>query len=276
MASTDDDDVVTGRRTMTQSAYADDRHLRSRVAIFSYAQGPVDPFWRLSPVPWDGSQVVADVGCGSGFDLRQLVPAGRCRHALGIDLSAGMLAPLAGLRDQGRLTLIRGDAQRLPLRDDSADVGLAMHMLYHVPDLPAAVGELRRIVVPGGTVLASTSSPSSMAEVHDVLEAAVAGALGRPVPVLPALSFTTETGAAILGHAFSDVTRHDHAVPLAFPDAQPVVGYLASIREPVERTVGVPFSFDAVLEEVAARVEQVIREQGSFRATSRSGVFVCR
>jgi SAM-dependent methyltransferase len=276
MGQADDDDVVTGRRTLTQSAYADDRHLRSRAAIFSYAQGPVDPFWRLSHVPWDGSQVVADVGCGSGYDLRQLVPAGRCRHAVGIDLSAGMLRPLAGLRDQGRLTLLQGDAQRLPLRDGSADVGLAMHMLYHVPDLPAAVGELRRVVAPGGTVLASTNSPGSLAEVNDVLAAAVARVVGRAVPVLPPMSFTTETGAAILGQAFSDVTRHDHAVQLAFPAAPPVLAYLASIREPVERTVGVPIRFDAVLEEVGARVEQVIREQGSFRATSRSGVFVCR
>ena len=31
------------------------------------------------------------------------------------------------------------------------DVALAMHMLYHVPDVPAAVAELRRIVKPGGT-----------------------------------------------------------------------------------------------------------------------------
>ena len=85
---------MTGRRTLTRSAYADDRHLRSRLAIFAYADAPVDPRWRTSPVLWDGTQVVADVGCGNGFDLRQLVPEHRCRHAFGLDLSAGMLPSL--------------------------------------------------------------------------------------------------------------------------------------------------------------------------------------
>jgi hypothetical protein len=33
----DDDDPVTGRRMLTRSAYADDRHLRSRMAIYRYA-----------------------------------------------------------------------------------------------------------------------------------------------------------------------------------------------------------------------------------------------
>ncbi len=72
----DRDDPVTGRRMLTDSAYADDRHIRSRLAIFAHAEAPTDPRWRTSFVPWDGTQIVADVGCGSGLDLRQLVPGG--------------------------------------------------------------------------------------------------------------------------------------------------------------------------------------------------------
>ena len=272
----DKDDPVTGRRMLAESAYADDRHIRSRLAIFAYAEASTDPRWRTSFVPWDGTQIVADVGCGSGLDLRQLVPGGRCRHAFGVDLSGGMLRLLADLRRSGRLTPVQADAQQLPLGDGSVDVGLAMHMLYHVPDVRAAVQELRRVVRPGGTVLASTNSAGSLGEVHDLLDAAVLEAVGRPVQVLPALSFTTETGAAFLEGEFSSVTLHRHEVMLAFPSAQPVVGYLNSIRAPIERLVGEPFSFGAVLGGIASRIEQVIRGQGCFRAASRSGVFVCR
>ena len=262
---------------LTRPAYADDRHLRSRMAIFRYAEAPADPGWRISPVAWDGTQVVADVGCGNGFDLRQLVPGGRCRHAFGLDLSGGMLRSLEELAgSSGRLTLIQADAQRLPLRDGVVDVALAMHMLYHVPDVPAAVAELRRIVRPGGTLLASTNSEGGMAEVHDLLDDAVSDVLGRPVRAQPGLSFTTETGAAVLATGFSDVTLHRHEVPLAIPSAEPVVAYLGSIRAPVLRYIGEPLDFDAVLGEVAARVEEVIRERGTFRAVNRSGVFVCR
>jgi len=99
--------------------------------------------------------------------------------------------------------------------------------------------------------------------------------IGRPVRAQPGHSFTTETGAVILA-AFSDVTLHQHELPLAIPSAEPVVTYLDSIREPVLRYLGEPLDFDAVLGLVAARVEEVIRVRGTFRAVNRSGVFVCR
>jgi SAM-dependent methyltransferase len=274
--TTDEDDPVTGRRMMTQSAYADDRHIRSRQAIYSYAEKRADPAWRTSFIPWDGTQIVVDVGCGNGFDLRHILPEGRCRHAFGLDLSIGMLRSLDELRSSGRLTPLQGDAQQLPLGDGIADVGLAMHMLYHVPDIQAAVRELRRVVKPGGTVLASTNSVSSLGEINDLLGAALAKVVGGPLHSLHSGKFNLETGAEQLQTEFSDVSLHHLDVPLAFPTAEPVLGYLNSVRDPIERSISEPFSFDAVLDDVAGHVEEVIRAQGCFRAVSRMGVFVCR
>ena len=261
---------------LTGSAYADDRHLRSRMAIYAYAETPTDPRWRTSVIPWDGTQVVADVGCGNGFDLRQIVPQGRCRHAIGLDLSGGMLRTLTDLRQRDRLSLVQADAQRLPLADGSVDVAMAMHMLYHVPDVPAAIGELRRITKPGGTVLASTNNPGTLGEIVALLDAAVSRQLGCPVQTMPALSFSTETGTAMLSPEFSSVTLRTHDVALAIPSPQPVVTYVDSIREPTLALIGERVDFDAVLGDIAARVEQVIHAHGRFRATSRTGVFICR
>lgn len=275
VGSTDEDDPVTGRRTLTQSAYVDDRHLRSRQAIGAYAEAPADPRWRISPVLWDGSQIVADIGCGNGFDLRHLLPEGRCRHAFGVDLSAGMLRSLSDLQRSGRLTLIQGDAQCLPLRDGAADVGLAMHMLYHVADMQAALRELRRVVKPGGTVLASTTSASSMAEMLELADAAASTLLGRSVRVLPPLAFTTETGTAVLASEFSHIDLLYQEGVLSFPSAQPVVDYIRTVREPIEQHLGEPFDFDVLLDEVAVEVEQVIQALGCFRVTTRTGLFVC-
>ena len=120
------------------------------------------------------------------------------RRAIGIDLSAGMLRSLGDLRQSGRLSLVQADARRLPLPDQAVDVAMAMHMLYHVPDIPAAVRELRRVTKPGGTVLASTNNSDSLAEIHDLLNAAVSRQVGRSVSALPPLSFTTQTGLALL------------------------------------------------------------------------------
>jgi ubiquinone/menaquinone biosynthesis C-methylase UbiE len=261
---------------LTGSAYADDRHLRSRMAIWTYAETPADPRWRTSMVPWDGTQVVADVGCGNGLDLRQLVPQGRCRHAIGLDLSAGMLRSLESLRGSGRLSLVQADAEHLPLPAESVDVALAMHMLYHVPNVQVAIRELRRITAPDGIVLASTNNPGSLSEIHDLLDAAISSRLGRPVRAMAALSFTTETGTALLSQEFSSVTLHPRDLALSIPTAQPIIAYIGSIREPILARIGELLDFDAVLVDVATQVEQVIQAQGSFRATGRSGVFICR
>jgi SAM-dependent methyltransferase len=271
-----EDDPVTGRRMLTGSAYADDRHLRSRMSIYAYAETAADPRWRISVIPWDGTQIVADVGCGNGFDLRQIVPQGRCRHAIGIDLSAGMLRSLEDLRQSGSLSLVQADAQRLPLPDGSVDVAMAMHMLYHVPDVTAAIRELRRIIKPGGTVLASTNSSAHLAEIATLLDAAVSSQLGRPVQASPADSFTTETGTALLGREFSGVTVRTLDVPLSIPSAQPVVTYVGSIREPTLAWIGEPLDFDAVLDDISVKVEQVIQAHGSFRTSTHMGVFICR
>lgn len=225
---------------------------------------------------WDGTQVVADVGCGNGIDLRRLVTGRQCRHAIGVDLSAGMLRSLADLHRSGQVTLIQADAQHLPLGEASVEVALAMHMLYHVPRIDAAVTELRRILKPGGTLLASANSATALADIHGVLDAAISARLGRPVQAIPALSFTTETGTAILARQFPEVKLRQQEVALAFPAAAPVVAYLDSIRDPVLRHLGEPLDFDAVLADVAARIDRVIAECGYFRATSRSGVFTCR
>jgi hypothetical protein len=155
-------------------------------------------------------------------------------------------------------------------------VAMAMHMLYHVPDIPVAIRELRRITRRDGTVLVSTNSSAHMAEINDLLEAAVASQLGRPGWTIPPLSFTTQTGTAMLSREFPSVTLHTRDVPLSIPEARPVITYLASLREPILAWTGEPLDFDAVLDDIAMKVEQAIQTRGSFRATSQMGVFTCR
>jgi hypothetical protein len=80
----------------------------------------------------------------------------------------------------------------------------------------------------------------------------------------------------LLNREFSSVTLRTLDVPLSIPSAQPVTTYVASIREPTLALVGEPLDFDAVLDDIAAKVEQVIQAQGSFRTSARMGVFICR
>ena len=101
----------------------------------------------------EASMTVADVGTGTGFVAAGL--AGRVARVIGIDDSPGMLA--VAERNLGELgvsnvELRRGDVAALPLADDSVDAAVANMVLHHAVDPAAMLGEMARIVRPGGTV----------------------------------------------------------------------------------------------------------------------------
>jgi len=80
----------------------------------------------------------------------------------------------------------------------------------------------------------------------------------------------------MLSREFSSVTLRTRNVPLSIPSVQPVITYVASMREPILASIGEPLDFDAVLDDIAMKVNQAVQAQGSFRATTHMGVFNCR
>jgi demethylmenaquinone methyltransferase/2-methoxy-6-polyprenyl-1,4-benzoquinol methylase len=92
---------------------------------------------------------VLDLACGTG-DL--LFLAQHARRAVGLDLTMGMLQ-LAAARGLRRSTLLAGDMLALPLGDSQFDVVTTGYGLRNVPDLPAAIREVYRVLVPGGRFL---------------------------------------------------------------------------------------------------------------------------
>lgn len=146
--------VLMRRRTkglLRDEAYRDPSNVTARQSLWCNLEEPPDPFWRLSFVDWTGNEMVFDVGCGNGLDLGQLAGGGRCAQVVAVDLSEGMLASLSWTSALAVLVVrVQGDAHALPFRDGTADVVLAMHMLYHLADMDAALGDIVRVLKPGG------------------------------------------------------------------------------------------------------------------------------
>ena len=122
----------------------------------------------LVPPPARPGAVLVDVACGGGL-LAPHLPAGY-RH-VGVDLSP---TAVTVARAHG-VTVVRGDAQALPLADASADVVVAGEVLEHVPDLAAAVSEACRVLKPGGTLVVDTIARTPLARV-------VAVTVGERIP----------------------------------------------------------------------------------------------
>jgi ubiquinone/menaquinone biosynthesis C-methylase UbiE len=93
---------------------------------------------------------VLDVGCGPGIDLARFAMAGA--EVTGVDLApvhveqARRHLELLGLRG----TVLVGDGEALPFPDASFDWVVTANALQFTPDFTAAVGEMRRILRPGG------------------------------------------------------------------------------------------------------------------------------
>jgi ubiquinone/menaquinone biosynthesis C-methylase UbiE len=119
-------------------------------------------FAHLAPHLVDAAEVttgddVLDVACGTGIVARTAAertgPAGR---VVGLDLNEAMLTVARRVRPD--LDWRQGDAASLPFPDEAFDVALCQSGLMFVPDAAAAVGQMARVVRPGGRVAAQVWS----------------------------------------------------------------------------------------------------------------------
>lgn len=185
-----------------------------------------------------------DVGCGLG-EIGERIQRELGAHVCAVDTSPRMveLAQARGLDAQV------ADAERLPFPDDDFDCVLAAWVLYHVPNVQQALGECARVLLPNGTLVASSVCNDNISEVWELL--------GVTEPRDP-LSFTRENGETILQPYFEHVERRNHEGELVFPDTESLRTFVASTIDRAHLAPQVP--------EITA----------PFGATTRHVVFVAR
>ncbi len=98
---------------------------------------------------------VLDVGCGTGVFGERMRSALPQAEVWGIDLVSGMLDK-GRARFQahaGRIIPIQGDSERLPFANGAFDVVTCCNSFHHYPDQARAVGEMKRVLAPGGDLM---------------------------------------------------------------------------------------------------------------------------
>lgn len=97
-----------------------------------------------------GSEVL-DVGCGNGFIAHHLSAMLRT-SVIGIDVMEATQAPI---------DYRRYDGEEFPVADDSVDAVLLCYVLHHAQDVHAVLGQIKRVLLPGGLAVIYEDIPET-------------------------------------------------------------------------------------------------------------------
>lgn len=96
---------------------------------------------------------VLDAGCGEGYLSREIAARG-ARQVTGVDKSAALIAAArAAAHGQPVARFNEADLAALPFGDASFDLAVVNHVLNDLPDITGPVGELARVLRPGGRLV---------------------------------------------------------------------------------------------------------------------------
>ena len=150
------ENLATTEKKRQYTAYIFDKiyHRYDFITVFlSYG---MDKGWKRKLVEMaalQGHERVLDLACGTGditFAMAQELKSG---EAIGLDLTQGMLVLAHRKHSQlksNNTSFERGDIMHLPHADASFEVVTGGYALRNVPDITGALGEIYRVLKPGG------------------------------------------------------------------------------------------------------------------------------
>ncbi len=143
------------------------------------------------------AQVVLDVGCGSAWVARELLP--RKEAVISFDIALRNTTEALKRYPATNHVAVTGDAFDLPFRDNSIDAVISSEVMEHVPDVPSYLQNLLRVVKPGGTIVISTPY-------DEKIQYSLCIHCNRPTPLHAHLHSFNERLIATLLEPFAGVT----------------------------------------------------------------------
>jgi SAM-dependent methyltransferase len=239
--------------------YATDVNLRARIDLHQRFSTTKEDWhrWLFDRVAPAAGARILEVGCGPAEfwkqNLDRIDPTWQLTLS---DQSAGMIETAQGVLGERAAYAVAG-VEELPFADESFEVVMAHHMLYHVADRPRAFAEIRRVLVPGDTFHAATNGEGHLDELGALYDAPFHEHLE---------AFGLESGPAQLAPFFADIHVERFEGELRVTEVEPVLAYIRSSF--VYR--GQP------LDEAAETVGAAIAQEGAFRIGTCAGVIGCR
>lgn len=263
------------QQVLKQKQYNNADKLAARIRLHrdysSTGQSIWDWFFTIALQEVPTKADILEVGTGRGDMWREnqhRIPDGW--HITLTDFSAGMLEDnKAYLGDlDKRMTYNVVDVQDIPYPDNSFDVVFANMMLYHVPDRPKAIAELRRVLKPDAVLFAMTNGGNHMKEIyqiaHQLDEITQCDSVFRD-------TFSLQNGEAQLRQQFADVHMVMFDSHLWVTEAQPIIDYIASMMSVDGEKVIAEHEAS-----IRTDIERRIAADGGIRIEKETGTFIAK
>jgi len=169
-----------------------------------------------------------DVACGTGIVSRLAAPqVGPTGRVVGLDTNEAMLA-VARAQPQptgAEIEWQQGDATKLPFADGEFDAVLCQQGLQYVPDRPAALREMKRVLASGGRLGLSVFSQSIGFEIFERTAAQFVGDKAAAIMREPFALADLGELSELLRTEFSTVQMHAKTLLARFASASDFIDY---------------------------------------------------
>lgn len=226
--------------------------------------------WFFKNLPLNKKCKVLELGCGDGSIWKinyKYIPENWDIYLT--DFSKGMLEDakknLSKQKERFKFEIV--DIEKIPYEDESFDVVIANHMLYHVENIDRAMIEVNRVLKKQGIFYASTVGKEHMKEMREFISKVDKSILHLESFTLTK-KFQLENGKKILSKYFPYVDTKRYGDSLAIKEEEALLDYIFSMPGDIRE------KFD---EEKLKKIQNMLQkekyEKGYIYITKDTGFF---
>ena len=252
--------------------YKNASNLRARIKIHeNYSTNKYDWMrWFFEKLDISPHCDILEVGCGdASLWVKNLDRIKKGWKITLTDFSKGMIEDaIKNLhRNKNRFNFKVVDAHNIPFKDNSFDVVIANHMLYHLSDINKAISEIHRVLKPNGVIFASTVGKNHMKELREIIKRFQCEDITtRSFEAVE--NFQLENGHKRLSKWFKNIEVKRYDDNLIVTEAEPLIDYVFSMPDNSKNSLNLKRR-----EEFECFIKEEIKKNGSIFITKDTGFF---
>ncbi len=262
---------ISDRTYLKDEQYKTSTNLQARINLHR--------LYGVNPYPWQRwvydqlnlkpGMHVLEIGCGPA-DLWRInsdqIPQG-VNITLG-DLSVGMVREARNnTKEIPGSRYLCLDAQAISSPQETFNLVVANHMLYHVPDINLAFKEIGRVLKTGGRLCAATNGIEHMKELHDLIRKFNPD---FPIRSVEMARFTLENAIELTKEHFHDMELKIYKDNLQITDVEPLIAYILSMSS----LANINSLDKTIVQSLKNYVAMEINTRGHFFITKSQGMLI--